>query len=497
MTSESTTSSRPNLLSRLLELLSDSIVYGLSTLLAQVAGFLLLPLYTRHLAPADYGVLAMLNVITMTFTPLSSFCLGSGASRRINLQPDHPGRGVILTTVALGSIAISGSFLILGWLTAQYPARWIVGTETAVPLVRLTMLTAVFVILGDTARIDLRCRRRTKTVGLLNLLSFLVTMTVTIRLVVVDQVGVAGVVWGGLTGALFGTIGSFWAARRHFTLGFDRSEFRQMFQYGWPLVPHRLVSVGLTCYSQFYVREMLGLYEAGLFDMAARFALPIGLAVNAIQEAWSPYKFQVHAQEERPQTFFRELFTYYLALVLYLWVGVAAWGPEALRLMTEAKFHAAAGLVVLLGLTRVSWGIYLMMGSGVELGSDTRPLSLISFTGLVVVVVSTLWLVPLCGAAGAAVSTTLGYLTMAFMARRLARMRFLIHYDWPRAAALTIAAIACVAVTYAALNTSFGIRIIAAAAVSLAYPFGAWFIVRYHRTTETPWRLRTPVEVGS
>lgn len=497
MTSETTNMPHHSQFHRLLELLSDSFVYGLSNLLAQIAGFLLLPLYTRHLTPADYGILAMLNVITMTFTPLASLCLGSAAYRRINLQADDTARGIVLTTAATSSTVISAFCLLSGWFTAQWPARWFVGDETAILLVRLTMFTAAITIIGDIARIDLRNRRRTRTVGALNLAAFIVTMMLTIRLVVVDQFGVAGVVWGGLGGSLFGSAGAYWFARRRFVLKFDISELRRMLQYGWPIIPHRLVAVGLMSYSQFYVREMLGLNEAGLFDMAMRLALPIGLVVNAVQEAWIPYKFQVHAREKRPQDFFRESFTYYLALVLYLWVGAAAWGPEALRLMTDSKFHAAAALVALMGLTRVTWGVYIMMGSGIEMSDDTRPYSLISLTGLIVVVVSTMFTVRLLGAAGAALSTTLGYMAMAAMARRLARTRFLIHYDWSRIAALTAVACGCVALTYLTLNASLGPRLIVATTVSLIFPVGAWLIIRCRRATELPWRLQTPVEVGS
>lgn len=486
------------LFGKLLELMSDSVVYGLSTLLTQIVGFLLLPIYTRYLTPADYGVLAMMNVLTMTFSPLAGFCLTSAVYRRLNLQPDEATRGTVLTTGLTGTSVVACTTLVLGMFFAEWPAKWLVGDESAASLVRITMLTAAVTLVGDTARVDLRSRRRTRTVGALNLATFFVTLLLTIRLVVFDRLAAAGVVWGGLGGALFGTAAVIWITRGRFPRRFDRSELQRMLKYGCPIVPHRLVSVGLVTYSQYYVREMLGLDEAGLFDMAARFALPIGLVVNAIQEAWIPYKFHVHAKDDHPQEFFRESFTYYLALVSYLWVGAAAWGPEVLRLMTDVRFHAAASLVALTGLMRVTWGVYMMIGSGIELSDDTRPYSLISLSGLIVVVLCTTYAVPVFGAAGAAASTTAGYFAMAVMARRLARTRFLIHYDWPRIAALAGTAVGCVAITYFAAGLSLAPRLAAAVATSLIFPLGAWLIVGGRRESPATWQQQPiKVEIGS
>jgi len=43
-------------------LLKHSSIYGLGSIIGQAIGFLLLPLYTRYLTPADYGVMALIDV---------------------------------------------------------------------------------------------------------------------------------------------------------------------------------------------------------------------------------------------------------------------------------------------------------------------------------------------------------------------------------------------------------------------------------------------------
>src|SRR5438477_4705083 len=46
--------------------LRHAAVYGLANVLVQASGFILLPLYTRYLTPADYGMLEVLGRLAET-----------------------------------------------------------------------------------------------------------------------------------------------------------------------------------------------------------------------------------------------------------------------------------------------------------------------------------------------------------------------------------------------------------------------------------------------
>ena len=44
------------------DLLKHSAIYGLGLILTRLASVILLPLYTRHLSPADYGILSVIDL---------------------------------------------------------------------------------------------------------------------------------------------------------------------------------------------------------------------------------------------------------------------------------------------------------------------------------------------------------------------------------------------------------------------------------------------------
>jgi O-antigen/teichoic acid export membrane protein len=345
-----------------------------------------------------------------------------------------------------------------------------VGKPDTMGLVRLSLLSATIASIGAVPRVMLRASRRVRIVAMLNIAAVLFTTLPTVWLVVVQQQGVRGVVIGILIGDICTALASFACTIGEFRLAFSRPVWKSMLSYGLPFVPHHLQAVGLIVFGQYMVREMLGLDEAGLYNVATKFAMPVSFVVNAVQNSWAAYKFQIHAEDENPAAFFRSTFTYYIAALTYLWVGVALWGPEVVRLMTGPAFHDASLLIWATGLVPVVQGIYYMSGTGMELSNNTRPFPLVSLAGLVTVIGSAMILVPASGALGAAWATALGWGAMSAVMYYFAQRRLSIDYDWTTAAGFGLLALGFVGAGYYLQSSPLSLRLASAICISLAYP---------------------------
>ena len=471
------------LLRKLVGLLSDSATYGLSSVITQAVQFFLLPVYTRYLTTDENGIITMLLIVMALFGPLANLGMTNAVFRRFNQAKDEQSGRVVLGT-GLASVALGS----LVWVVLLLPcAAWIaadfVGDANASTMVRLSLLSAAINTVAQVPNVTLRARRRVKVAASLNLASVLISIATTIVFVVGFQMGALGWVIGMLAADTSLLVLGMAVTRKSFDFGFDRTIWRSMSSYGLPFVPHRLQSVALAQFSVYMVREMLGLGEAGIYGMATRFALPVGVVVNAVQEAWVPFKFQLHAQEAEPTPFFRSMFTYYFAAISYLWVGVSLWGFDVVRLMTTPPYHPASYLLPVLALLRVSQGIYFMMGTGVELSDRTGAYPLISLAGLATVVLGAFLLVPSCGAVGAAAASVLCWLVMAAIVYVLAQRRMPIDYDWSTIACFVVLAIACVGCGYAVQHAQLWARLATYLAISLAYPLAGMLLL-----------LRSPAE---
>lgn len=465
---------------KLLNLLSDAAVYGLSSLISQIVGFLLLPVLTRYLEPREFGIAVMLGIVSALFLPLANLGMSNAVFRRFNLQPDEHVRARVIGT-ALVSVAIS-SAVVLAVTLAMAPqiAGVLLGDSGSAALVRVSLVSAAAAAIGMVPFVALRAARRVRTAAAVNVSKVLLSVTVTLLLVVGWRQGVWGVVIGTLVGEVTLAMVLVGLAWNSLWGGFDKTIWRQMAAYGLPFVPHHVQAVGVDLFGLYMVREMLGLGAAAMYGIATRFAKPVTFVVNAVQASWVPYKFQVHAEDADSKSFFQSTFTYYVAALSYLWVGVALWGPDAVRLLIGADYHQSAFLIWAVALIPVSQGLYYMSGTGIELSDNTRPMPLVSFLGLLTVVGGAFLLIEPLGALGAALATATGWLAMAVAIYTLSQRRFAISYDWP-----TIAGFCGLAAIVVTLGNVFvqpltvAPRLIVIVLLSVAYPLvGFAFLLR-------------------
>jgi O-antigen/teichoic acid export membrane protein len=470
---------------KILGLLSDSAVYGASSALSQMIGLILLPLYSRYLDPEDYGIVAMLTVLTTLFVPVATLGMSNAIFRRFNVCKDEGERANVLTIGLVSIVIASITLSVCGMFFARSLSTILTGVPEYAALVRWSLLGAMSQSIGVVPQVVLRADRRVKTMAAFNTFKVLATVTVTVFLLLIVGMRAEGMVIGQAAGSVLGDVAMFATTFRRFQFFVhDASVIRAMLAYGLPFVPHNLQAAGLVMLGQYIVRTHLGLDDAGLYNVAAKLTAPFGFAVTAIQLAWVPYKFQIHAYDEDPKEFFRTVFTYYCAGMSYLWLGVSVWGPEMLRLLADPKFHSAAPLVPFIATIALAHGLRFMLSTGMELGDDTRMMPLASFCGLVTALVGCIVLIRVLGVPGAALGTAAAWLVMGSMLYFVAQRRFRIDYDWPVVGALLGISCALIAVDYVGqfwLNV-WG-RVVLAAVFSLAYP-GVVFLVLSRSTTE-------------
>jgi O-antigen/teichoic acid export membrane protein len=477
------------MLRKLLSLLSDIAVYGASSLLSQLINFLLLPVYTRYIDPNDNGVYSMIMTVTMFSTPLMNLGMTNAVFRRFNVEKEERRRGGVLTTGFLTILLATLSVLAIGLVFAQELARLAVGNEmafqdpNATQFVRLGLLTVAASAIGAAPLAVLRADRRVRSVLLINVARVLLTVSSTIYLVVAVDWGVRGVFVGAVFGEVSCAGALFAITARSFRFAPSLTTWKRMASYGLPFVPHQIQGMAMEMLPAYAVGYLLGLPEAGLYNIALRFAMPLTFIVNAAQNAWVPYKFQIHANDDDPPTFFRTAVTYYVAGILYLWVGVSLWGPELVWLMTDKLYHPSALLIPVVGLIPVSRGIYFMLGTGLELSDDTRPMPLVTLAGLTTAAATAAFFIPLLGVAGGAISAASSFVALTVVLYYFSQQRFPIQYDW--STLLTLGALAAIAVTigYIDLKQPAILRIPLAVAISLVFPF-AEFAVLWRSSTE-------------
>ncbi len=464
------------MLKTLKDLTKDTFTYGFASVLGQIIGFLLLPIYTTHLSTKDYGVMAMITFISLFFAPLANMGVTNAIFRRFNLHKDED---LQITTLSIGSIFVLFSSLVLlgiGFLFSKEITNLLVDDLKYQTLIKISLITAFFISVGQVFTVVLRAKRKVTQIAFVRITELLITVGFAIYFVVVLKLGIEGIIKAGLIGGISGFLFQYILCFNLIKFRLDFTELNELLKYGLPFLPHRLLAHGSNFLSLYFIKEFIGLSETGLYNIALRFTLPLAFIIGSVQSAWVPIKFQTHREEgNNSAQIFKQLISFYFIIITLLFAGVIILGPELLRLMTAIEYHSAVYLLPFVLLVPFSKGLYFMLGTGFEFTNNTKPMPLISGSGIIALIVITYFLHKPFGVYGIIIGLIASWLTMAIVMRYFATKRFYVPINFKLIAQLFFIAIVLGIIVFSIQELSLGVRItieIILALLSMGYFIG-------------------------
>lgn len=416
--------------------LKDSAIYGIASMFTRGLQLLLVPLYTRVLAPSDYGSVDLMMVTAAIAMSVLTLEVNAGMVRAIGdvTEPAerraYAGSALWLTAAGasvLGVIALFGGSL----------GDWVLGPGLETPF-RVGLLAIAGQILFNLLTIQLRYDLRPRMYGLVSVAFTLISNATAVVLVVWGDTGVVGVFWGQVAGYLAAGAMAAVAARRGFARRFHPDKAREMLAYSVPLVFSVIGTHVAMLTDRVAIKGFLGLDEVGIYGIGARVASTVALLISAFASALYPLLFRHYKEPETPPQVAR-LFRVFLLMVLPILLGLSLFSREIVLVLAPPEYARAADVIAILSLAVTLAGMSLFT-PGMELARRSRLLAVISIVVAFENVGLNLLLVPPMGAVGSATSTLISAAT-GFLASMIASQRlYPVPHHWRRLAVATVIA---------------------------------------------------------
>lgn len=457
----------------------DTVIYGLSTVLSRAAGFLMLPIYTRYLSPANYGLLQLLDLAAEVTQLLFLAGTRNGLVRfffRTDSQYDR--RTVVSSTFALEMVlALTGALVLAA---AAHPVwRVALAGEGSVGLVRLTALNFFLVTLQNTPLGYMQAAQRARTHAVAQAIKLVFQVGFNLYFLVHLEMGVLGMLLSSVVvNALIGIGLVVWMLK---DIGWSpqMSVAVALRRYG---LPYQLTFVGafiLTFGDRFFLQRYTGSTAVGLYALAYQFGfLLVQLSSGPFMSAWTPERFK--ALKRAPDEVAQETqqgFLFLNLLMFTLAVGIAVFARPALTILVDAAYREAAKIIpfVLAAYVVQSWA------EAVKFGIDAaeRPIyyTYASWSATAVVLVGYAFLIPPLGPYGAALATVLAFIVRFGLTYFWSQRLWQLEYGWGRIRLL--AAIATGLTTLVALLDvpGFGAQVAVGSSAMAAYITLVWTAV--------------------
>ena len=417
------------------ELVKHSGIYGLGSILSKSVGFLMIPVYTHYLAPADYGVLEMLDLIVF-FSGLFAMMGISSAFFRFYVASESEEEKADVTSTALFAVGgISLVVLALMQLMPDLLSTIAFGNPSSARLVRIVACTLFFSTLMEVPLASLRAQQRTVLYVLIGLARTVLNATLLVIALVLLHKGVLGVLYANLiSNALVGVV-LVSALVRRVRGRVSRGKFEPMFRYGAPLIVPSLASFVLVFSDRLFLRHFTSLSEVGIYGLAYKLAGAVPLLVTGpfnMTWAWQQFEFAKHEKRE----IYARVQTYQIIVSVFVALGVSVMAKDVLRILTPSSYWGAADIVPIIACCYVLEGIRAVVNSGILIRKVTHHLALIGVVVAVVDLMLNYLLIPRFHAMGAAIATLVAYAVSLAMSYLAAQRVFHIRFEYRRSAVI-------------------------------------------------------------
>jgi len=418
-------------------LTKQTLVYGFGTVATRFITFLLLPVYTNVLAPADYGLAVLVFAFTAFMNYIYNYGLDSAFMRNyedneFRLRPNQVLSTALWMTIA-SSLVLS---LVLYGIHRPLSNLLIPGNSSAT-LMKYAIVILFFDCISRVPFALLRMEGKPLAFLGVRFINVLITLGLNIYLIAIRKVGVIGIFQSNMIASALTAVILYILVIRRMSLNFHGALAKDLLLFGLPFIPVGLATAAMEMVNRYLVEHYLDLAAVGVFSAGYKLGIFMLLVSTAFFYAWQPFFLKAGPSDESKKLFARIL-KYFTLVTLSFWVTLTL-------LMKEiVGFHI--GNVYLIGpeyvgcRTMVPWillgyvfqGINLVFLPGVYFEKKTRYLAYITVIAAATNIIANILLIPIWGIVGSAVAATIGYLVQATCTHFVSQRLFKVPYDYFR-----------------------------------------------------------------
>lgn len=434
---------------RLRRLGSESLIYGLSSVVGRFLSYLLQFLYAHEFTPTQNGI----QGVVYTYAPVFSivFLLGMDVAFMRNtasVKDRSLGERQRAFSMSFAAVAFGGGAILVLALLAS---PWLGTVFNLAPAYFRFLLLIVYTdALIAVPYANLRMTARAMRYAVLRLLFVVISIALNLVLILGLHWGVTAVFAANLAANLL-ILAIF--LREVFTLFRPRllrgANWRPLWQYALPIMP-AMLAVAIVENGDLMVLNWLpdqvarSLYHmadskavVGIYNFNYKLGVAMLLVVQMFRMAWTPFSLQHGKSKDAPLLFSRVLTALMLLcgavfLGLTLFLEPLSRVPAIYHWPKSPTYWNALGIVPLILLAYIFSGMYAVVTAGLYIERKTKVLPWIAGAGALINVLICIFASRHLGLIAVAAATPCSYILMAMLGAWQSNRVYPVPFEWLR-----------------------------------------------------------------
>ena len=453
------------------QLISKSTIYSIGNVLVKLVAFILIPLYARKLIPAEYGVVALLELVELLGKTVLTFGLTQSILRfLIQYKSKNKEHELFFSNyifLFFMNIIILGIFYL-------FPERLVNNLLSLTPENILYFRYVLIVIFSGIFQgifiIILQAEEKAFHFIAYSLVTFLLLIGLNIYKVAYLNEGVLGIIESKLYVAIVNFIivngYFFWRFRPKYSY----QVLRESFSYGFPLIFVGISLTLLTVIGRYFLKIFENIEEVGIYSMTYKFGMIINMIlITPFRQAFLPLIFRLSTQQDI-RKLFRNFLTYFLFIGFLFFLIFSLFARELLIIVTSPQYVRGYIILPLIAFSYLLFGIRIIFVGALSVKKETKIIAFSTVSGAVLNIGLNLLFIPWWGMVGAAVATLMSYLFITITSYIPLQKVYFIQWDWKRAGKIILTGFSLYAISLLVTIENIYFSIIGKAILFLLFP---------------------------
>ena len=380
------------------QLLKNTVIIAIGKLSTQIISFLLLPLYTSKLSPAEYGTYDFLVTLSVFLLPVITMLMEESMFRFLIDAEDLKNKKRVITATI--------TYTTIGTLLFTIIAGIVMG----IMKYEYTFVFLLFIISNVLIGLSNALARGTGKIKLYSLSNFILgasTIVLNVVFIVSLKLGVNGLLWSN-------TIANSVTAlivlmKLHLPQFISRKDLSkktlvEMLRYSIPLVPNNLSWIIISLSDRLMITWMIGTDANGLFSIAYKFPNIIYTCYGFFSTAWKESAAKILKEDNKTQYYnsiYKDIKFFLKAIVL----GLIAIMPFVFPLLVDSSYNEAYKYIPILVISIYYTNMSNFYGGIFTAFKNTKIMGSTTIVAAILNVIINLIFIPKFGIFAAAFST--------------------------------------------------------------------------------------------
>lgn len=423
-------------MSSLKKLASQTAIYGLSSIVGRLIGYLFIPLYTRVFDTAQYGIVTEMYAYVAFLVVLLTYGMETTFFRFSNRDDADPNK--VFGTAAVSLIISSFLFIFICSWFAQPIAEWLRYPNHSEYISWFALIVGLDAI-SSIPLAKLRRDNQPVKFAVVNLVNILIYVILNLFFIVYckntyEEGGnwITDLVYNPNIGVGYIFISNLIASIIKFALlsiefkgiewKLDKDLWLKMLKYGSPMMIVGFMGIINETFDRSIFKYLMipilgeekAMSELGIYGACYKVAIIMNLVVQAFRYAAEPFFFGKVSSEEEKKKNLALVFKMLSVLLSFIFLGVMLYIDWVLVFVGE-NFRVGVEVVPILLLANLFLGLLFNVSMWYKLTNKTSLGSLISLVGAIITISLNFILIPIMSYVGAAWATLVCYFVMLIL----------------------------------------------------------------------------------